>query len=875
MRIALILNLLLWSSFYSISQTPSEYSKSAIDLQFKKLVCTGSVLYIAAHPDDENTRLISWLANENCLRTGYLSLTRGDGGQNLIGSEQGVELGVIRTQELLAARRTDGGEQYFTRAYDFGYSKTPKETFEKWTHEEILADVVYVIRKFRPDVIITRFSTDGSGGHGHHTASAILAEEAFDAAADAKRFPEQLNSVGIWQAKRLFYNSAARFWNPNADMSGFIKVNVGGFNQDLGKNYGEIAAESRSMHKSQGFGSAKQRGEIFEYFKPIKGDTNNIKELFQGINISVQTEKNGAKIDKHIIAAKAAFDKNNKSLTTDYLLKAKALLSPTDAGISAYKLAQISKLILAVNGVFWEAICEGNSSITSGDSVKIKATLINRSDTKIWMKDLNILFVESDCRESINDSLKNKSLANNIPLQINFSFEACPNLKTSSLFWLNQGIVNNKFVLYKKEELDRPYGKSTELRAKVIFVINGEELTFYQDVKYKWVDPEKGELYKPIVITPFCLINPMSNLIIASDTTRKELKILIKASKDNVIGILKIFVPNNWKITNSDKGFKEFKNSSISNFLCYQIPFKIKKKNEEKEIRFYFNAPSDESVGRIQFSGIEGKIEFGSDQNDIEQIVSIDGGEASTSDIGIKEIKYDHMPTQTLFPKAEVKLVKVASVSHLKGRKKIAYIPGAGDEVAACLTQLGYEVIILSNEGLAREDLNQYAAIITGVRAYNTNEQLSLLKPKLMEYVNQGGNLIVQYNTNSFAGPFKGDLGPYPFKITRDRVTDETASVTFSLPNHPIFNKPNKINEEDFKGWIQERSIYHGGEMDARYEMPITMNDPSEKPSNGALVIGKYGKGNFIYTGLVFFRELPAGVPGAYRLFVNLIELGK
>jgi len=431
MRIALILNLLLWSSFYSISQTPSEYSKSAIDLQFKKLVCTGSVLYIAAHPDDENTRLISWLANEKCLRTGYLSLTRGDGGQNLIGSEQGVELGVIRTQELLAARRTDGGEQYFTRAYDFGYSKTPKETFEKWTHEEILADVVYVIRKFRPDVIITRFSTDGSGGHGHHTASAILAEEAFDAAADPKRFPEQLNSVGIWQAKRLFYNSAARFWNPNADMSGFIKVNVGGFNQDLGKNYGEIAAESRSMHKSQGFGSAKQRGEIFEYFKPIKGDTNNIKELFQGINISVQTEKNGAKIDKHITAAKAAFDKNNKNLTTDYLLKAKALLSPTDAGISAYKLAQISKLILAVNGVFWEAICEGNSSITSGDSVKIKATLINRSDTKIWMKDLNILFVESDCRETINDSLKNKSLANNIPLQINFSFEACPNLKTS------------------------------------------------------------------------------------------------------------------------------------------------------------------------------------------------------------------------------------------------------------------------------------------------------------------------------------------------------------------------------------------------------------------------------------------------------------
>ena len=249
------------------AQPPKSWSSSEILLQLKKLNTVGSVLYIAAHPDDENTRLIAYLANEKCLRTGYLSLTRGDGGQNLIGPEQGVELGLIRTQELLAARRIDGGEQFFTRAYDFGFSKTPEETFEKWNHDSILSDVVWVIRNFRPDIIITRFATDGSGGHGHHTASGILAEEAFDAAADSTRFPEQLKYVKVWQARRLLHNSTARFRDPKADMSKFIKLDVGGYNALLGKSYGEIAAESRSMHKSQGFGSAAQRGEYFEYFK--------------------------------------------------------------------------------------------------------------------------------------------------------------------------------------------------------------------------------------------------------------------------------------------------------------------------------------------------------------------------------------------------------------------------------------------------------------------------------------------------------------------------------------------------------------------------------------------------------------------------------
>ncbi|MFN9520008.1 MAG: PIG-L family deacetylase, partial [Bacteroidota bacterium] len=279
------------------AQPPRSYTSSEILLQLKKLNTVGSVLYIAAHPDDENTRLIAYLANEKCLRTGYLSLTRGDGGQNLIGPEQGIELGIIRTQELLAARRIDGGEQFFTRAYDFGFSKSPEETLAKWNKDSILSDMVWVIRNFRPDIIITRFATDGSGGHGHHTSSAILAEEAFDAAGDPTRFPEQLHYVDVWKPRRLFWNVSTRFQNPNADMSPYLKLNVGGYNPLLGKSYGEIAAESRSMHKSQCFGSARQRGEYFEYFKPIKGDTAGLKDIFEGIDFSWKRVKGGEKID--------------------------------------------------------------------------------------------------------------------------------------------------------------------------------------------------------------------------------------------------------------------------------------------------------------------------------------------------------------------------------------------------------------------------------------------------------------------------------------------------------------------------------------------------------------------------------------------------
>jgi LmbE family N-acetylglucosaminyl deacetylase len=800
---------------FASAQAPKSYTSSEILLQFKKLNTVGSVLYIAAHPDDENTRLIAYLANEKCLRTGYLSLTRGDGGQNLIGPEQGIELGVIRTQELLAARRIDGGEQFFTRAYDFGYSKSPEETFTKWNKDSILGDMVWVIRNFRPDIIITRFATDGTGGHGHHTASAILAEEAFDAAADPTRFPEQLQYVTVWKTRRLFQNSTARFFNPNADLSHLIKLDVGGYNPLLGKSYGEIAAESRSMHKSQGFGSAKQRGEIFEYFKPIKGDTAGLKDIFEGIDFTWKRVKGGEKIGVKIESLIKEFKIENPEVSLPLIVDLN-----TKFGSTSFELWQkemIQNISISLSGMYKE-ITVDKPAFSRNESFKIVSNKLIRN------RDSN----ETVIRDTINHRING----------------------ITQLYWLINPMKDNLFNIYDKGYLisnniqPNSYVYKAQINSKL-------KLQLLEPIQYKWTDPEKGELYRPLVITPPVMINVVNDVITFTDNSKK-VKVILKAGKDSVEGSLKVSsLTKSWGIVIGNAVKADNRATSSIVFPEQIVPFKLSKKNEEQILEFEIEPYSNAKDEKLTF------------------IANVNGVEYTK---GIKEIKYDHIPVQTLFPEAEVKLVKLDVV---KKSKRIGYIPGAGDEVQACLSQLGYEVVTLTDEMLSKENLSQFDAIITGVRAYNTNDKLPSFKQKLMDYVASGGNLIVQYNTNSWAGPLASDIGPYKFKITRDRITNEDAKVNLLLPNHPVFNTPNKITDKDFEGWIQERSIYHAGDWDSNYVAPIGMADPNEKENKGALLIGKHGKGNFIYTGLVFFRELPAGVPGAYRLMVNLIELGK
>ena len=838
----------------TFAQAPRSYTSSEILLQLKKLNTVGSVLYVAAHPDDENTRLIAYLANEKCLRTGYLSLTRGDGGQNLIGPEQGVELGVIRTQELLAARRIDGGEQFFTRAYDFGFSKSPEETLQKWNKDSILSDMVWVIRNFRPDIIITRFATDGSGGHGHHTTSAILAEEAFDAAGDPARFPEQLQHVEVWKPRRLFWNVSTRFQNPNADMSPYLKLDVGGYNPLLGKSYGEIAAESRSMHKSQGFGSAKQRGEYFEYFKPIKGDTAGLKDIFEGIDFSWKRVKGGDKIGAMIEKIIKNYKIENPNESSTEFEKLHMTLQNKLPVQLLQKMSLANDVLLKLNAISIESIAK-NYHTGIGDSVQLTLQLINRSNSSVLGDSYNEFSLLREDYGVYQVDLKWDG-KNNANVLINHRGKVGKNTDISQPVHLTRGIKNNLFdiewIFNRAEAETSPYHLAT---AMVKF--KNTTAQFGLNTQYKWTDPEKGELYRPVVITPPVMINPQSKLVTFTDSKVKELRVSLKAGRDSVRGLIQIALPKGWYVV--------LKGSKFNNQL---------KAPTESAFTFSLAKKGDVEDVVLEINPYEGA------QDTTISITALVDGQTYTK--GIKEIKYDHIPIQTLFPEAEVKLVKLDVV---KKSKRIGYIPGAGDEVQACLSQLGYEVTTLTDDKLATENLSQYDAIITGVRAYNTNEKLLSFKQKLMDYVIAGGNLIVQYNTNSWAGPLSSDIGPYKFKITRNRITDEEAKVNFLLPNHPVFNSPNKITEKDFEGWIQERSIYHAGDWDSNYVAPISMTDPYEmtvggvspkgKPDNGALIIAKHGKGNFVYTGLVFFRQLPAGVPGAYRFLVNLIELGK
>ncbi|MDP3558029.1 MAG: PIG-L family deacetylase [Bacteroidota bacterium] len=807
------------------SQINPQFNSAEIIQNLKKLNTVGSVLYIAAHPDDENTRLLGYLANEKKLRTGYLSITRGDGGQNLIGKEQGELLGLIRTQELLAARRTDGAEQFFTRANDFGYSKNPEETFTFWNKDSILADVVLTIRKFKPDVIICRFPTTGEGGHGHHTASAILAVEAFDAAADPKKFPEQLKYTEVWQAKRIFWNTF-NFGTTNTTAPNQLKIDVGVFNPLLGKSYGEIAAESRSMHKSQGFGSSKQRGSNLEYFKLLKGDSVT-SDLFEGINTNWTKFKETEKIQKLINNCISKYnpqapENSIKELVTVY----KELKSLNDQNRTLnywkkQKIKETENLIVACSGLWLEAFSADYIGIP-GQETTVITQVVNRNPNVVKLN--SVKFLQSDTTMVLN--LKQNEL---------YTFKRKERISAyipySNPYWLNEKHDVGIYTVNTPSLIGKPENDAAE---KIVFDITIQDLNLKitRDLVYKYTDPVKGEVYRPFEILPPVKINVSDKVFVFSEGASKTIQITIKTNEANFNASLQIKATQGWSVTIKDPNI----------FL--------KNKGDEKIIEVTITPEKTAINGNFEAS-----------------IITADN---TTFNQSIKRVEYDHIPYQFILYKAEAGLI---NIDLKKSGTNIGYIPGAGDDVPASLTQIGYNVTILTDELLLNDDLSKYSAIVCGIRAYNTNDRLQIHYSKLMDYVKNGGNLIVQYNTNNRIGPVKANIGPYPFTISRDRVTNEKAEVNFINEKHSALNFPNKITNKDFDGWIQERGIYFATEIDKQYETVFSINDPNEKASDGSLIIGKYGKGNFVYTGLVFFRELPAGVPGAYRLFVNLLSL--
>lgn len=815
-----ILTLFLFVSVQA--QPPAIYSSADILQQIKKLEVFGSVLYIAAHPDDENTRLLGYLANERKFRTGYLSLTRGDGGQNLIGDEQGIDLGLIRTQELLSARRIDGAEQFFSRAFDFGYSKNPEEAMRIWGHDKILADVVWTIRKFKPDVIITRFPTTGEGGHGHHTASALLAGEAYDAAADATKFPEQLKYVSIWQAKRLLWNTF-NFGGNSTQREDQFKIDCGVYNPIFGKSYGEIAAESRSRHKSQGFGVPAQRGRNIEYFATIKGE-KPVNDLMDGIGITSQ--RIGIDLTASFNDIKNNYSFENPASSLKRLINLyKVVEKIDDAYWKELKLKQLITIIENASGIFLE-VTAVEQLITVGDSMRLNFVVNNRMGIDIKNVDMHMgdtyYIFKADKNENSN-----------------FFTTIFTPQKTAVTqpYWLESPKDIGSFnigdqTLIGKAENDMP-------TVDFSFTIDSTLIQIKKPIMYKYTDPVKGELYEPVQIVSPAFINVIPNLLIFSINKKNEKKAINFTIQSNL--------PLNEKVK------------------FYALQNKESKLVSDTTLRIA-------KTGKAVISTTLNGNDFTNDAT-----TSV-GGELVAPSMfehqytSLKKISYDHIPDIFYNYQDRIKVLKIDL--KIVG-SKAGYIVGAGDKVPQALEQMGYAVTILTEKDITIANLKQFDVIITGVRAYNIHVWLSNVHQLLMQYVKDGGVLLTQYNTNNQLGPVKATMAPYPFTISRNRITDETAKVNFLLPNHSALNYPNKITEKDFDGWIQERSIYNAEKIDSSYKRILSMKDPGEAEQDGSLIVADYGKGKYVYTGLVFFRELPAGVGGAYRLFANLIAKRK
>ena len=798
-------SLFLCLTLSAFAQTVQPQHAGRIKQSIKKLNTLGSVLYFAAHPDDENTRLIAWLAKEKHYRTGYLSLTRGDGGQNLIGTEQAEELGLIRTNELLAARQVDGGEQFFSTAIDFGFSKTSSETFRFWGRENILADAVWVIRKFRPDVIITRFPPDERAGNGHHQESALRAIEAFQAAADPSRFSEQLTEVSVWQARRLLWNTSSFFQGSPPSSSPFL-LNIGDYNPFIGQSYGEIAAESRSNHKSQGFGAARQRGNVIERFEVLQGDAPQ-ETLFDGVETSWKRVAGGSRIADLVTDIDEHFDMEHPEQSIDGLLALlDAVATVDDDYWKARKTEEIKELILACGGIWFESYAP-TAKFADGEQIPITTSYIVRRPGVEVVVDGN-------------------------PLAFNESYEQPSFFSATAItqpYWLREPHILGRFRVDHQADVGRP-GNSDAPKVAMTLRINGRELAFERPIVYKHTDPVQGEVYEPLSIGPRITANIGQKAIVFNGMAPKTLEVRFTAhTQDPVSAVARLELPAGWRA-------------------------------EPAEVPLDFSAKAAETVSRFTLYPAENASLTDSLGIVLHYADTVEPARANQS------ITYEHIPNITWFPAATARLSKVETgVS----ATNIGYLPGAGDLIPEALREIGLHVTVLNEQDVLSGNLSQYDAIVTGVRLYNVNPRMRYMQPRLLQYVHDGGTLVVQYNVSR--GLYTADLGPYPVALSRSRVTDETAPITSRQPDSRVLNFPNSITQADFEGWVQERGLYFADEVDAQYGQPLRMADPGESPSDGSLAVARYGKGNFVYTSLAFFRQLPAGVPGAYRLFVNLL----
>jgi len=770
-------------------------------LAVERLNVLGSLLMIGAHPDDENTALLAYFARGRHIRTAYLALTRGEGGQNLIGSEQGALLGVLRTQELLAARRIDGAEQFFTRAIDFGFSKSAEETFELWGRERILSDVVWVIRSFRPDVVVLCSSPVSSGGHGHHQASGILGKEAFAAAGDPKRFAEQLSWVEPWQATRL----VQQLYRGAADQPGALEADTGEYNPLLGHSYAEIAGMSRSMHRSQGFGAPERRGSQRNSMLHVAGPPA-AKDVFDAIDTSWNRVPGGAPAGRFLAEAARTLDPEHPDRIIPLLVKARPLVAGLKHPWAAQKLTELDEAIALCAGLWLDAAADRQTAVP-GSKLTVRATALNRSHAPLSLGGLGL----QACCLAEGDT----DLRYNQPETRELSWTVPQEQLYSEPFWLAE--PPNGFAYAIPDQRLVGVAENPPVLAAHFRVRAGEEtLELVRPVLYRYVDRVEGEQTRPLAVVPPASVRlPVEAFVFPSGAPRR-IEVEVRSNLAGAAGEVRLELPGGWRAEPAAR------------------PFQFAEGGEQTTVVFEVTPPAAAATGVL------------------------------------KVVARITTPPQTRQPHARAGLARaeIRTLAH-----RIGYVMGAGDEVPEALRQMGCEVRLLEAEDLARGDLSGLDAIVTGVRAYNVRADLRANQQRLLEWVRQGGTLVVQYNVADFgASPALARIGPYPLKVSRDRVTREDAPVTFPNPDNPLLETPNRITAADFEGWVQERGLYFAAEWDPRYTPLLESHDPGEPPRLGGTLYTRYGSGAYVFTAYAFFRQLPAGIPGALRLFANLLS---
>jgi LmbE family N-acetylglucosaminyl deacetylase len=847
-----------------------------------KLNELGTVLHIAAHPDDERTAVLAYFARGRHMRTAYLSLTRGEGGQNLIGSEQGAQLGIIRTQELLAARKIDGAEQFFTRAIDFGFTRTAEETLQKWGHDRILSDIVWIIRRYRPDVIILGFSGTPRDGHGQHQTSAILGKEAFSAAADPTKFPEQLKYVQPWQAKRLIQaagfggfglgmaqpaaaqagappavqgtgrgsrggRAAAAAAATNGGGEAGPYADTGAFNPLLGYSYEELAVLSRSMHHSQGTGAMRRPGAGRSDFLVIGGPAAK-DDIFEGIDTSWNRLPGGAAIGAIFTDAIRAFEPSHPEKAIPFLVRARPLVAAIDDPLAKAKLIELDEAIAACAGLWIEAQAR-QPDTAPGSNFNVATNVLNRSQTHVSLESARI---EGLFNEELN--VKPAPLTYNQTITVDFSRVVPANQPYTQPYWLVKPPTADVYQIDDQMLIglaDSPPAAQVRVR----LTVDGTPIELVRPVHFRYADRAQGERVRPAVIVPAVAVNLPSPVSLFPDSSPRKVQISVQANTANPEGEVHLELPSGWKTEPAAQHFK------------------LARTGEQEVVTFTVTPPAGETTASLK------------------AVATVGGREIAN---GMQVIAYPHIPSQTLFPSSNIKLVR----SNIKvTAKKIGYIMGPGDEMPEALRQFGLDVTLLSQNDLEQGDLSRFDVIVAGVRSYNVRADVRANHSRLMEYVRNGGTYIVQYQTgdspdpNARAAnnpapppqltfgqnnaPVTTNLGPYPFAVpggNKYRITVEDAPLKLTHPDSPLLQYPNHINPRDFEGWVQERGLYFAAQWDPRYQTVLSSQDPGEEPLAGGEIWTRYGKGVYIFTAFSWFRQLPAGVPGAWRLFANLLS---